>query len=188
MSLSIVALSGNVTRPSRTASLTAAITSAFERRAIGTTTAFELVDVATDLFAALRPEQLTGRSREIVDTVEAADILVVASPVYRASYTGALKHLFDLVHFGALAGKPVILAATGGSQLHGLVTEHQLRPLMSFFNALTVPTAIYATEADFADHALINPAIFARIDRAVEEAVSLVGRKAVPVAADRLIA
>lgn len=191
MTLSIVALSGNVTRPSRTASLTASIVSAFERHTIGTTTTFQMVDVAPDLFTALRPEQLAGRARDIVDTVEASDILVVASPVYRASYTGALKHLFDLVHFGALAGKPVILAATGGSHLHGLVTEHQLRPLMSFFNALTVPTAIYATEADFTDFALNSPAVLARIERAVGEAVSLSRLRSAPLvaaASERLIA
>lgn len=182
MTRSIVALSGNVTRPSRTAALTASIVASIERHAIGKTTTFQMVDVAPELFAALRPDQLAGRARAIVDAVEAADVLVVASPVYRASYTGALKHLFDLVHFASLAGKPVILAATGGSHLHGLVTEHQLRPLMSFFNALTVPTAVYATEADFSDFQLTSPAILARIERAVGEVAALARLRAAQLA------
>jgi FMN reductase len=80
--------------------------------------------------------------------------------------------LFDLVDHEALAGKPVLLTATGGTPLHGLVTEHQLRPLLGFFNALTLPTAVYATEADFSDYQLVNPKIIARIERAAAEAAA----------------
>jgi len=65
-----------------------------------------------------------------------------------------------------------LLAATGGSHLHGLVCEHQLRPLFGFFNALTLPTAVYATEADFHDYALVNPQVIARIKRAAAEAAA----------------
>ena len=103
--------------------------------------------------------------------VEEADLLVVGSPVYRASYTGALKHLFDLVDHRSLQGKPIILAATGGSSLHGLMPEHQLRPLFGFFNALTLPTTIYAVEGDFHDYALVSGKVRDRIERAIGEAL-----------------
>ncbi|MEK1925922.1 MAG: NAD(P)H-dependent oxidoreductase, partial [Rhizobium giardinii] len=121
------------------------------------------------LFRALRADQLDAEGRAIIDAVEAADVLVVGSPVYRASYTGALKHLFDLVDYRALTGKRVILVATGGTPLHGLMTEHQLRPLFGFFNALSLPTAVYATEADFTDYYISNTAVHERINRAVSE-------------------
>ena len=94
----------------------------------------------------------------------------MASPVYRASYTGALKHLFDLVHHLPFAGKPVILAATGGTPLHGLVTEHQLRPLFGFLNTLTLPTTVYAVESDFDGYQLTSTKVLERIDRVVAEA------------------
>jgi len=129
----------------------------------------ELVDAAPILFKALRSDQLDAEGRAIIDAVEAADVLVVGSPVYRASYTGALKHLFDLVDYRALTGKRVILAATGGTPLHGLMTEHQLRPLFGFFNALTLPTSIYATETDFTDYEIASPVVQERIERAVSE-------------------
>jgi FMN reductase len=181
--MQILGLSGNVKRPSRTAALVGAIVDALVVRLDAQSglrpdagpsqstpsRVIELVDAAPVLFRALRADQLDAEGRAIVDAVEAADILVVGSPVYRASYTGALKHLFDLVDYRALAGKPVILAATGGTPLHGLMTEHQLRPLFGFFNTLTLPTAIYATEADFTDHSIANPALHARIDRVVSE-------------------
>ncbi len=173
MSLSIVGISGNVTRPSRTSVLVRAVVDALVERTGGTPRQIEIVEVAPVLFSALTPDRLAGEAAEIIRAVETADVLVVGSPVYRASYTGALKHLFDLVRYDALAGKPVILAATGGSALHGLMTEHQLRPLFGFFNALTVPTTVYATEADFRDYRVSNPQIADRIDRAVAEAAHL---------------
>ena len=85
--------------------------------------------------------------------------------------TGAFKHLFDLVHHRHFVGKPVALAATGGSLMHGLVTEHQLRPLFGFLNALTLPTTVYAVEADFEDYRIVTAKIGERIERVAEEAV-----------------
>jgi FMN reductase len=165
----ILGLSGNVKRPSRTASLVDAVVSLAARRLGGNGRLIELVDAAPVLFRALGADQLDAEGRAIIDAVEAADVLVVGSPVYRASYTGALKHLFDLVDYRALTGKQVILVATGGTPLHGLMTEHQLRPLFGFFNALSLPTAIYATEADFTDYDISNTAVHQRISRAVLE-------------------
>lgn len=165
----ILGLSGNVKRPSRTASLVDAVVSLSAERLGGNGRLIELVDAAPLLFKALRADQLDAEGRAIIEAVEAADVLVVGSPVYRASYTGALKHLFDLVDYRALTGKRVILVATGGTPLHGLMTEHQLRPLFGFFNALTLPTAIYATEADFTDYDISNSAVRGRIERAVSE-------------------
>lgn len=165
----ILGLSGNVKRPSRTASLVDAVVSWAAERLGGNGRLIELVDAAPVLFRALRADQLDAEGRAIIDAVEAADVLVVGSPVYRASYTGALKHLFDLVDYRALTGKRVILVATGGTPLHGLMTEHQLRPLFGFFNALSLPTAIYATEADFTDYYISNTAVHERINRAVSE-------------------
>ncbi|OYU96670.1 MAG: FMN reductase, partial [Burkholderiales bacterium PBB5] len=82
-------------------------------------------------------------------SIESADLVIAATPVYKGSYTGLFKHLFDLVDPNALVGRPVLLAANGGSERHALVVDHQLRPLFAFFRALTVPSAVYAAEADF---------------------------------------
>lgn len=171
--MKILAISGNVKRPSRTASLVEVIAAAAQRQLGGAKHIIELTEAAPLLFRALRADQLDNEGRKIIDAVEAADLLVVGSPVYRASYTGALKHLFDLVDYRALAGTPVILAATGGTPLHGLMIEHQLRPLFGFFNALTLPTSIYAVETDFTDYRPTNPAVLERVDRAIADLARL---------------
>ncbi len=172
--MQVIGLAGNVRRPSRTASLVEAIVAGIHARLGIEARVIEMVDAAPVLFRALRADHLDAEGRVIIDAVEAADILVVGSPVYRASYTGALKHLFDLVDYRALTGKRVILAATGGTPLHGLMTEHQMRPLFGFFNALTIPTAVYATEGDFTEYGVTGPAVHERIARAVSELAEIV--------------
>lgn len=167
--LRIVGISGNVKAPSRTSALVASILRGIESRFGAATRHIDLADSAPVIFRALRADQLDDEGQEIVRAVETADVLVVGSPVYRASYSGALKHLFDLVHFESLIGKPVILAATGGTPLHGLMTDHQLRPLFGFFKALTLPTTVYALESDFVAYTISNPEIRKRINATLRE-------------------
>ena len=173
----ILGVSGSVTRPSRTTALVREIVGRIAEISGATASTIELVDDAPHLFSALRPDQLSGRARDIVDAVQAADLLVIGTPVYRASYTGALKHLFDLVHHRHFASKPIVLCATGGSLLHGLVTEHELRPLFGFLNALTLPTTVYAVESDFADYAIASGKVRDRIARAADEAAFHIARR-----------
>lgn len=164
----IVGISGSVRRPSRTTALVQNILDGLDDR--GAVHLLELVDEAPHLFSALTGATLSGRAAAVVELVQSADLLVVGSPVYRASYTGALKHLFDLVDYRALQGAPVVLAATGGTPLHGLMIEHQLRPLFGFFGARTIPTSVYALDTDFDDYELANEQVQARVNRAVAEA------------------
>ena len=171
----IVGVSGSVTRPSRTTGLVRSIVEAVASKGDVQTEVVELADAAPHLFTALTPYQVEGKAREILDLVEDADLLVVGTPVYRASMSGALKHLFDLVDHRAFVGKPVVLAATGGSLMHGLVTEHQLRPLFGFLNALTLPTTVYAVESDFDNHQVATAKIGERVARAAEEAAFHLG-------------
>jgi len=170
---SIVGLAGNLTSPSRTRVLVEAVLEAVQRRVDASTGLIDLSTVGPVLLSAPTRDALARAGEVLLSRIEAADLLVVGTPVYRASYTGALKHVFDLLHKDSLAGKPAILAATGGSALHGLVTEHQLRPLLTFFNAHTVPTSLYATEADFTAYRIANAALARRIERAADEAAAL---------------
>lgn len=177
--MNVVGISGSVKQPSRTACIVSTILAAMKGRASVRADTIDLAVAAPVLFRAFRADQMDEAGRRIINAVEGADVLVVGSPVYRASYTGALKHLFDLVDFRALQGKRVVLAATGGTPLHGLMLEHQFRPLFGFFGAVTVPTTVYAVEADFTDYTLSNPAVEARIERAVAELFDLLPTAAV---------
>ena len=57
----------------------------------------------------------------------------------------------------------MVLAATGGGRRHALAVEHQLRPLFGFFSALTLPTAVYASDEDFHEGVLHDATVLARV-------------------------
>ncbi|WP_437880464.1 FMN reductase [Pseudomonas sp. LRF_L74] len=173
--LNIVAVSGGAYRPSRTLVLAEAILAEVAETLHATTRIVELADIARPVGGALSRNELPAEVEEQIRAIENADLLIVASPVYRGSYPGLLKHLFDLVGIEALVDTPVLLAATGGSPLHALVIDHQLRPLFSFFQSLTLPIGVYATEADFADYRIVSESLQARIRLAAARARPLLG-------------
>ncbi|MEU2224964.1 FMN reductase [Streptomyces sp. NPDC018347] len=84
-----------------------------------------------------------------IDAVTSAQGVIVVSPVFTASYSGLFKSFFDLIDPDALTGKPVLIAATGGTARHSLVLEHALRPLFAYLRATVVPTAVYAASEDW---------------------------------------
>ncbi|MFC0283151.1 FMN reductase [Camelimonas abortus] len=170
--LRLVALSGNIHRPSKTRALAEAAVAAAARRRPFAPEIYDLVDIGPGVGAFSRRE-LPQAGRDVLDAIENADALIIATPVYKGSYIGLLKHLIDFIDPQALVGRPVLLGATGGGHRHALVVEHQLRPLFGFFSALATPTAVYASDADFADGALVAADVRARLDQAADELVHL---------------
>lgn len=181
--LRLVAFSGNTRRPSKTRALVeAAVEATIRRRRDIRADIFDLVDVGPGAGAFQRDELPLG-GQAILDAIEGADAVIVASPVYKGSYAGLFKHLVDFLDPAALAGKPVLIAATGGGHRHALVVEHQLRPLFGFFGALTIPTAVYAQDGDFSDGRLSAEPVVARLDQAAAELAALAHPRSAPVRA-----
>ncbi|PKT73840.1 oxidoreductase [Streptomyces populi] len=103
-----------------------------------------------------------------IDDVTSADGLIVVTPVFSASYSGLFKSFFDVLDKDALAGRPVLIAATGGTGRHSLVLEHALRPLFAYLRAVVVPTGVYAASEDWGAEGLAE-----RIERAAGELAAL---------------
>lgn len=173
--LRVVAVSGSLHEPSKTTALLRAITAAVAERAPVEAQLIELTQIGPSLAGALRRDQLPPEVEAQLQAIETADLLIVGSPVYRASFTGLFKHLFDFVDQYALVGTPVLLAATGGGERHALMIEHQLRPLFAFFQALTLPLGVYASTTDFDGYEVATDVLRARIALAAERALPLVG-------------
>ncbi|GAA2839281.1 FMN reductase [Kribbella solani] len=138
----------------------------------GLSTRIELIEVrdhAHDLTNNLLTGFPSASLRAVLETVAAADALIVVSPTFSASYSGLFKMFFDVLDDQALAGKPVLLAATGGTERHSLVLEFALRPLFAYLKALPVPTAVYAASTDWGPNAAtLRP----RITQAAAELVA----------------
>lgn len=169
--LRIVAVSGSLHRPSSTTALVAALAAAVAQRIDADIRLVELAEVGPHLGGALERAALPAEAELAIEAIEDADLLVVGSPVYRASFTGLFKHLFDFVDQRALVDTPVLLAATGGSHRHALTIEHQLRPLFAFFQALTLPVGVYAASDEFADGIVRDQGVLDRIEAAADRAL-----------------
>jgi FMN reductase len=170
----IVAVSGSLTDPSRTTALVEAIVEAFSRVIPAEAHIIALHSVGPHLAGALTRKDLPAEADVELEHIENADLLIVATPVYRASFTGLFKHLFDFVDQYALVDTPVLLAATGGSERHALIIEHQLRPLFGFFQSLALPVGVYAHDSDFTDYRISDQQLTERIEKAIARALPLV--------------
>lgn len=169
--LKTVIVNGSLGRPSRTRVLLDTLQQRLQDAIALDVQTIDLVDLVADIGSALSKDALSAPGQAALTSIERADLLVVGSPVFRGSLPGLLKHLFDLIEMDALHGKPVLLAATGGSQRHALIIEHQLRPLFGFFQALTLPIGVYATPEDFKDGHITSHALQDRIDLTVQFAL-----------------
>ncbi|MYR08771.1 oxidoreductase [Gordonia sp. SID5947] len=131
----------------------------------------DLRDHAVDIARSLTTGFAVGDVRGAVDAVHRADGLIVATPVFNASYSGLFKSFFDLVEVDRMHGVPVVVAATGGSPRHSMVLDHALRPLFAYLRAMVVPTGVYAAAQDWAGTSDDTALLSDRIRRAATELV-----------------
>lgn len=172
--LNIVGVSGGLSSPSRTLSL---VEHAVDRiagaaSANGIVNRTQIIDVAAlDGIGALRQRPGPDHVEAALQAVERADFLVIGSPVYKGSYSGLFKHFVDFLDYRGLVGVPVALLATGGSDRHALVIEHQLRPLFAFFQAQPLGTGVFFTDREFSGGRVTGEAAEERFQRMVDEAL-----------------
>ena len=176
MARRIVGISGNITRPSRTRVLVDGILEEIAGRGLGETMSFDLLDAGPELGTATSRRDAPEALDRVWRAIETCDALVVGSPVYKGSYSGLLKHLFDLLDGKALTGRPVVLSATARAEQHALMIEHQWRPLFGFFGAFTVPIGIFTTEKDFSTPTELTEDTRRRIAAAVDQLERVIGR------------
>jgi FMN reductase len=169
--LRVVAVVGTTKSVSKTRALVELVIGQLASRTEIDTEIIEIHTLNPGLGAALERGQLDARAEAAVRKVETADLVIAATPVFRGSYTGLFKHFFDFVDQYALAGKPVMLVATGGSDRHAMVIDQALRPLFGFFQAWTTPMGVYLSARDFDGTTVLNPEAYERIEVAVDDIV-----------------
>ncbi|SNQ46128.1 putative flavoprotein [Frankia canadensis] len=84
-------------------------------------------------------------------TIRGADVLVVATPTYKATYTGLLKLLLDQIGGGELAGLPTIPVQVAAAPQHALAVEVHLRPVLVEIGAACPTTGIFVLDSRLAD-------------------------------------
>ena len=109
----------------------------------------ELRDLAVDLAQLYTSHVPTKALREAFDLVGKASGVIAVSPVLNAGVNGLFKLFFDLMDEGIMAGRPVLLAATGGSARHSLAIDNAMLPLFFYLKATVAPIAVFAATDDW---------------------------------------
>ena len=139
----VVGVVGNPKPRSRTYQMVAAVAEAFAVSSGGRVeTVIDLVDVKPWLFDFGAPQLAAALEQAL-----RADVLVVGSPVYKATYTGLLKAFCDHVSQGQLAGRLALPTMMGGADQHALAVELQLRPLLVELGATCATPGLFVLES-----------------------------------------
>jgi FMN reductase len=147
VSAGVVALSGNPRAGSRTLLVAQTLAGALaERTGVDPGAALDLAQVAPQLFAADAPDV-----DRFASVLAGASVAVVATPVYKASYTGLLKAFLDRYPSGGLRGVLAVPVVVSASPAHSFVAEHLLRPLLVELGALAPTRPFAVTEKQLGD-------------------------------------
>jgi FMN reductase len=167
--MSLLLIAGSPSERSRTAALLDAVGQRLETRGV-------LVD-------RLRVRDLSPQALLLADfghrsvskaigQVAQAKVIVVATPVYKAAYSGVLKVFLDVLPQDAFAGKIVLPLATGGSPGHMMALDYALRPVLQSLGAQQILNGIFAIDAQITlspeGSYSVAPEIGARLDSAVD--------------------
>jgi FMN reductase len=111
---------------------------------------------------------------KVVQTITEADFLVIGTPIYQASITGALKNLFDHLAVDVFKSKAVGVLTTGGSDKHFLVAEYQLKPIISYLKGTAPASSVFVHSNDFNDdNEIAAPIVLERIEKLARELITL---------------
>ncbi|MEG0200747.1 MAG: NADPH-dependent FMN reductase [Comamonas sp.] len=142
--MSILLIAGSPTQPSRSTALLQATAQRLHARGLSTEPLLQLSRL--DPVALLGAQFDAAEIREATARIAQADAIVVATPVYKAAYSGLLKVFLDVLPQTALKGKLVLPLATGGSPHHMLALDYALRPVLQSLGARHILPGIYATD------------------------------------------
>ena len=166
----LLGIVGSVSADSRTrTAVELALDAAADRHGVETDV-LHLAEYDLDTADGRGIDGYAGDTAEALDLIVEADAYVVGTPVYRGSYSGALKNLLDMVPRGQWQGDvapfenaAVGLVATGATDHHFLAVDQELRPVFAFFGAHAVGGATYATDADFDEGEIADDAVRERL-------------------------
>jgi FMN reductase len=152
---SVVTVVGNPRAASRTAAAAASVAELLASE-LGTPYRIdELVDLVTFAPAIFQGEAASEENREALDSAielaSSASVLVLATPVYKGSYTGLLKSFLDVLPPQALAGSVVVPVTVSAAPSHKLLADLQLRPVLAELGASVPTPPVALEERDFED-------------------------------------
>lgn len=177
----IVTIAGSPSYPSRSSAVLDHIRDLFEAR--------HLTTQGIHVRALPAEALLWGRAddasiQQAIQTIADARVVVVATPVYKAAYTGLLKAFLDVLPQQALLDKTIFPIATGGSLAHLLTIDYALKPVLSALGAQHVLNGLYIQDSQlqYADGLQLDPAIEQRLHKVINTISAQLIPSEIPVA------
>jgi FMN reductase len=171
--VTVLLIAGSPSAPSRSAVLLDAVAARLAQREVPVER-IAIRELAAH--ALLLGEASHPSVQHAVDQVRRAEVIVIATPVYKAAYSGVLKVFLDLLPQSALKGKTVLPLATGGSPHHMLALDYALRPVLQSLAARHILPGVYATDGQVTLQPegayQLQPDLAQRLDEAVETLAS----------------
>ncbi|MBC7995572.1 MAG: NADPH-dependent FMN reductase [Rhizobacter sp.] len=175
--MNVVLLAGSPSSPSRSHALLSHLQHELRRAgALCLTVALRDLPAQALLQADVSHADLQAALARVRD----ADAVVIATPIYKAAYSGLLKTFLDLLPQDCLAGKAVLPLATGGSIAHLLAIDYALKPVLHALGARHIADAVFVADPQArlqaGGHYEFDPAVIERLDRAVLGVLELAPR------------
>lgn len=176
--MKVISLAGSPRQPSRSSALLALSHQWLTSRGVEVVS-YSLQDFSADdlLFANFNSPQL----KALIAQLESADGLLIATPVYKASFSGALKTLLDLLPERALEHKVVLPLATAGSIGHMLAIDYALKPVLNALKAQEVLQGVFADDRLVGQYqkfpAELEEGLQSRLDDSLETFIAALGHR-----------
>ena len=170
----LLGIHGSVTRPGRLhQALESALAAAAAHDPLITTELLHLGDHQISFADGRPPEAYGDDTQKVLEQVTAADMYLIATPIFRASFTGALKNLLDHIPVEGMMGKACGLIGMGATDHHYLTVDTQLRPVLAWFGAHLVPGAVYLQSRHFQDGQLNDSQAISDLQSLAKAVVSM---------------
>ncbi len=166
----LLGIAGSVSNPSNTRTAVEAALKAAENEFGISTKLLHLAEYDIEVADGRKLRDYTGDTAEALELIINSKAFIIGTPVYRGSYSGVLKNLFDLIPRGMwqsdkapLENKAVGLIATGATYHHYLSISHELGPILNFFGSHVVGSGVYAESSHFDNYELKGEEIEKRL-------------------------
>jgi FMN reductase len=166
--MAIVALAGSPSANSRSTALLRHVLARFPEAVPRSEIVLRDLPAAALVRAEFDDPAIRRASEQVAD----ASLVVIATPIYKASFSGLLKSFLDLLPQDALRGKTVLAIGTGGSTAHLLALDYALKPVLAALGARHILDTVYAVDAQFTPHALHGHVAHDDIVRRAERALA----------------
>ena len=115
-------------------------------------------------------------TKQAAKDITEADIWLVGTPIYNSFFSAALKNLFEYIDYKKTEGKTAGLVILASSNSGFTDVQTLLTQLMSYFNVITNPRAVFVTANTIANDQIIEPEVKLRLEALVDQTLDLASK------------